>query len=137
MGLGTQTSVNLARFQSQKQHNNLKSHLDWKLQGNAVPNQWRQQIQGDLKKSNHMHGKENGNGRQNVDWEEGNRRNQVLNQRQGVGMGYQMDWDKSNKRNQELKQQQGVSTGIRSIRGNKKPKEVWIWRRKKYDVATE
>lgn len=45
-------------------------------------------------------------------------------------MGYQIDWDKGNRWNHELKKQQGVGTGIRSNRGNKKPKEVWIWRRK-------
>lgn len=146
--------VNLARFQSQKQRNNFKPQSDWQVQGNAVLNQRRHQIHNVLGKSSHVQGKENGNERRNFDWEEGNRRNEelktrqgvgmgnwfdwdngnrrnhVLKQRQGLGMGYRFDRDKGNRRNQVVKQRQEVDMGRRSDRGNQKPKEVWIWRRK-------
>ncbi|KAI8535023.1 hypothetical protein RHMOL_Rhmol10G0142700 [Rhododendron molle] len=101
---GHRLVVNLARFQSQKQR-----QLNWQLQRNAVLNR------GAFEKSSHMHGSEKGNGRRNVVWEEGNRRNQKLKHRQDMSMGNRIDWDKGSWRNQEMKQRHGVAMGNRGI----------------------
>ncbi|KAI8536896.1 hypothetical protein RHMOL_Rhmol10G0292300 [Rhododendron molle] len=116
---GHKLVVNLARFQRQKQHQS-----NWQLQRNAIL-KW-----GAFEKSSHTHGREKGNGRRNVDWEEGKRRNHKLKQRQDMSKGNRIDWDKGNWRNQEMKQRQGVGMGNRSNGGNQNPKKVWIWRKK-------